>query len=73
MSLATEILMRGQDIRPPATVSAVPERDQSTAPDDVAAQRGAAEDATGLHDIAAHERRHLWQAWRVRRGMEAGA
>jgi hypothetical protein len=26
--------------------------------------------ATGLHVIAAHERRHLWQAWRVRRGME---
>jgi hypothetical protein len=23
--------------------------------------------ATGLHVIAAHERRHLWQAWRVRR------
>lgn len=22
--------------------------------------------ATGLHAIAAHERRHLWQAWRVR-------
>jgi small-conductance mechanosensitive channel len=52
MSLATEILMRGQDIRPPATVSAVSERDQSTAPDDVAAQRGAAEDPTGLHDIS---------------------
>ena len=29
--------------------------------------------ATGLHVIAAHERRHLWQAWRVRRGMEGGA
>jgi hypothetical protein len=29
--------------------------------------------ATGLHVIAAHERRHLWQAWRVRRGIEAGA
>jgi hypothetical protein len=28
--------------------------------------------ATGLHVIAAHERRHLWQAWRIRRGMEAG-
>jgi hypothetical protein len=28
--------------------------------------------ATGLHVIAAHERRHLWQAWRVRRGVEAG-
>ena len=27
--------------------------------------------ATGLHVIAAHERRHLWQAWRVRRGIEA--
>ena len=26
--------------------------------------------ATGLHAIAAHERRHLWQAWRVRRGAE---
>ena len=26
--------------------------------------------ATGLHVIAAHERRHLWQAWRVRRGLE---
>ena len=23
--------------------------------------------ATGLHVISAHERRHLWQAWRVRR------
>ena len=23
--------------------------------------------ATGLHVIAAHDRRHLWQAWRVRR------
>ena len=23
--------------------------------------------ATGLHVITAHERRHLWQAWRVRR------
>jgi hypothetical protein len=23
--------------------------------------------ATGLHVIAAHERRHLWQAWSVRR------
>jgi hypothetical protein len=29
--------------------------------------------ATGLHVIAAHERRHLWQAWRVRRGMEGAA
>jgi len=26
--------------------------------------------ATGLHVIAAHERRHTWQDWRVRRGME---
>src|SRR2546423_2147102 len=26
--------------------------------------------ATGLHVIAAHERRHLWQAWNVRREME---
>jgi hypothetical protein len=26
--------------------------------------------ATGLHVIAAHERRHLWQAWRVRRAAE---
>ena len=26
--------------------------------------------ATGLHVIAAHERRHLWQAWRVRREVE---
>ena len=26
--------------------------------------------ATGLHVIAAHERRHLWQAWRVRRAVE---
>jgi hypothetical protein len=27
--------------------------------------------ATGLHVIAAHERRHLWQAWRVRKTAEA--
>jgi DinB superfamily len=27
--------------------------------------------ATGLHVIAAHERRHLWQAWQVRREIEA--
>jgi hypothetical protein len=27
--------------------------------------------ATGLHVIAAHDRRHLWQAWRVRREAEA--
>lgn len=26
--------------------------------------------ATGLHVVAAHERRHLWQAWRVRRAAE---
>ena len=26
--------------------------------------------ATGLHVIPAHERRHLWQAWRVRRAGE---
>lgn len=26
--------------------------------------------ATGLHVIAAHERRHLWQAWRIRRATE---
>lgn len=26
--------------------------------------------ATGLHVIAAHDRRHLWQAWNVRRGAE---
>jgi hypothetical protein len=29
--------------------------------------------ATGLHVIAAHERRHLWQAWRVRRAAEHAA
>ena len=29
--------------------------------------------ATGLHVIAAHERRHLWQAWGVRRAMERAA
>jgi hypothetical protein len=28
--------------------------------------------ATGLHVLAAHERRHLWQAWQIRRGMEGG-
>jgi hypothetical protein len=27
--------------------------------------------ATGLHVITAHERRHLWQAWRVRRAIES--
>ena len=26
--------------------------------------------ATGLHVLAAHERRHLWQAWRVRQAAE---
>ena len=26
--------------------------------------------ATGLHAIAAHDRRHLWQAWQVRRLAE---
>jgi len=26
--------------------------------------------ATGLHILAAHERRHLWQAWRVREAMQ---
>jgi hypothetical protein len=29
--------------------------------------------ATGLHVIAAHERRHLWQAWRVRKASESAA
>lgn len=29
--------------------------------------------ATGLHVITAHERRHLWQAWRVRRAAESAA
>jgi hypothetical protein len=29
--------------------------------------------ATGLHVITAHERRHLWQAWRVRRAAEGEA
>ncbi len=28
--------------------------------------------ATGILVIPAHERRHLWQAWRVRRAMEHG-
>jgi hypothetical protein len=27
--------------------------------------------ATGLHVIAAHERRHLWQGWNVRRAAES--
>jgi hypothetical protein len=29
--------------------------------------------ATGLHVITAHERRHLWQAWKVRRALERSA
>jgi hypothetical protein len=29
--------------------------------------------ATGLHVITAHERRHLWQAWRVRRAAVRAA
>ncbi len=29
--------------------------------------------ATGLHVIAAHERRHLWQAWHVRQAAERAA
>jgi hypothetical protein len=29
--------------------------------------------ATGLHVLAAHERRHLWQAWNVRRAAEEAA
>jgi DinB superfamily len=29
--------------------------------------------ATGLHVIPAHERRHLWQAWRVRRAAEGAS
>ena len=29
--------------------------------------------ATGLHVIAAHERRHLWQAWNVRNALHARA
>jgi hypothetical protein len=29
--------------------------------------------ATGIHVIPAHERRHLWQAWRVRRAAESAA
>ena len=29
--------------------------------------------ATGLHVLAAHERRHLWQAWRVRESAERAA
>ena len=29
--------------------------------------------ATGLHVIAAHERRHLWQGWRARQAAESGA
>jgi hypothetical protein len=29
--------------------------------------------ATGLHVLAAHERRHLWQGWRVRESAERAA
>ena len=29
--------------------------------------------ATGLHVLPAHERRHLWQAWRVRKAAEDSA
>ena len=29
--------------------------------------------ATGLHVLAAHDRRHLWQAWNVRRALEERA
>ena len=29
--------------------------------------------ATGLHVIAAHDRRHLWQAWNVRKALERSA
>jgi len=29
--------------------------------------------ATGLHVIAAHDRRHVWQAWNVRKALEAKA
>lgn len=29
--------------------------------------------ATGLHVITSHERRHLWQAWNVRRALEGTA
>lgn len=29
--------------------------------------------ASGLHVITAHERRHLWQAWRIRRAAERAA
>jgi hypothetical protein len=29
--------------------------------------------ATGLHVLEAHERRHLWQAWNVRRAMSSAA
>lgn len=28
--------------------------------------------ATGLHALAAHERRHVWQAWNVRKSMGLG-
>ena len=39
----------------------MPDRDQSTAPDDVAAQRGGSEDATGLHDISYYRQSALAQ------------
>jgi hypothetical protein len=29
--------------------------------------------ATGLHVIASHERRHLWQVWRVRQAAAPAA
>ena len=29
--------------------------------------------ATGLHILTAHERRHIWQAWRARRAAEEAA
>lgn len=29
--------------------------------------------ASGLHVVTAHERRHLWQAWRIRRAAEHAA
>ena len=29
--------------------------------------------ATGLHVLASHQRRHLWQAWNVRRAAERAA
>ena len=74
MSLATEILMRGQDIRPPATVPAVPEPDESTAPNDEAAQRGATDDATRTSDISFYRQSalsRLMTAEAARRAREA--